>query len=612
MSSPFQPDSLALAIAAASMGVWDWDVDADKLSLDDFLFTLYGLKREKFAGKLADWESILHPDTKEASLAELAGLMSASDEFQTSYQILRPIDGVERWLASAGRVIRDADGKVVRMIGISWDRTEQVKMEREVARAYDFIEGIINSISDPIFVKDRRHLWVFFNNAFVEMIGSQRELMLGKSDHDFFPKEMADHFWGIDDQVMRERREIEVEEPVLGAGGETRFLLTKKMPISDPETDEQLLVGVIRDITERRRSEEALRNLQQLVESSNDLFAAFSLEGRTIYSNRAARELYGLELDARSIHDMVVPAHASAQFGEACERAKAGGHWHGQLELLSLTEGPVPVSASVFGILGKDQKVTSIALIAKDIREQVKSQRLLLEQSKMAALGQLAGGIAHEINTPLAAVRGRLYLLRLALEGSNRPPDTKALLEEIQTVDRLTVRISEIVNALKVFSRKDNGSRLTWLSLADVVREVLSVSAEKLRARNLTCEVKVSPKLLVHARRVDLMQILVNLINNSCDAVGVTSGAAEPWVRVEAGVERGTVLLSVTDSGNGIPDEVVKRMMEPFYTTKEVGQGTGLGLSISRSLAENMGGSLEYDAGARNTRFVVKLAGRES
>lgn len=604
-------DRQSIALSVAGMGVWEWDILNDRLAWDEQLFRIFGVEPGSFTARKGSWASLLHPEDSVEAQETLRRSVESLAEFRATFRIIRKIDGEVRYIGAAGRVIPDESGRAVRMVGVNWDRTEQVKMEKEVARAYDFIESLLNSISDPIFVKDHRHLWVFFNNAFVELIGSQRELILGKTDHDFFPKEMADHFWRVDDQVMKERREIEVEEPVLSRTGETRFLLTKKMPISDPETDEQLLVGVIRDITERRRSEEALRKLQQLVESSNDIIAAFDLDCAVTYSNRAARELYGLAPGERSIHDVVASAKAPDLFGEACERAKAGGHWHGQLELLSAAEGPVPVSASIFGILGKDEKVTSIALVAKDIREQVKSQRLLLEQSKMAALGQLAGGIAHEINNPLAAVRGRLYLLRLALESSNRPPDTKALLEEIQTVDRLTVRISEIVNALKVFSRKDNGSRLAWLSLGDVVREVLSVSAEKLRARNVACEVKVSPNLLVHARRVDLMQILVNLINNSCDAVGEPVGSA-PWVKVEARVERGTVLMTVTDSGHGIPDDVAKRMMEPFFTTKEVGQGTGLGLSISRSLAENMGGSLEYDAGAKNTSFVVRLAGRES
>jgi PAS domain S-box-containing protein len=604
----FHPESHALAIAAAGMGVWDWNVLEDELLLDDHLFALYGLIREDCTGTLADWKSILHPQSREDTEARLASIMGQTDEFSTSYQILRPIDGREGWLNSAGRVIRNERGEVVRMIGISWDRTDQVKMEKEVARAYDFIDGLINSISDPIFVKDSSHRWVFFNDAFTRLIGKGREQLLGKTDHEFFPKEMADHFWKMDDEVLRQRREIEVEEPVVGADGLTRFLLTKKVPILDVETQEQLLVGVIRDITERRREEQELRSLQQLVESSNDLFAAFGLDlSEAVYSNRAAREICGLAPGGRALSDLVSPPQANLVFGEACERARAGGHWQGQLELITLSGEAIPVSASIFGILGKDSKVTTIALLAKDISEQVKSQRLLLEQSKMAALGQLAGGIAHEINNPLAAVRGRLYLMRLAIEGSNQAPDPKALLEEIQTVDRLTVRISEIVNALKVFSRKDSGSRLSWLSLADVVREVISVSSEKLCACDAALEVKVSPTLLVHARRVDLMQILVNLINNSCDAVALSG---ERWIKLEARIERGMAQLSVTDSGRGIPGEVAKRMMEPFYTTKEVGQGTGLGLSISRSLAENMGGSLEYDATFPNTRFLMRLTGR--
>ncbi len=598
-----QIERVSIALSAAQMGVWDWDVARDELIWDDFLFSLYGVSPEQFGGKIKDWSARLHPKTAEASLAELEDLMRNSNEFSTSFRATRFNDGKELYIAAAGRVLRDSGGNVIRMIGMSWDCTREEELKLEVSRTRDFVDNILNAISDPIFVKDHEHRWIFFNQAFCSLLGKSREEMIGRTDYDFFPKLMADHFWRIDNDVFRGGSEIEVEELVLSAGEQPRHILTKKRPIYDAQHKEQLLVGVIRDITERKRAEQEVRNLQQLVESSNDVFAAFDLEHKAVYANASAISLCSRQPKQISLPDLVSPAQWELFKHEILPLAQGGAHWQGELSLICSNDGPIPFSASIFGIRGEDGRIATIALIAKDIRSEINSRRAMQEQSKMAALGQLAGGIAHEINNPLAAVRGRLYIMRLGLE-SPRKPEPSELLREIQTVDRLSVRISEIINALKVFSRKDPDAKLANFALLDVVKEVASVSSDKLRLTNCQLDLAVDPEISVRGRRVDLMQILVNLINNSCDAV---SSGAERWVRVEARELKNCIALKVTDSGHGIPEDIVKRMMEPFFTTKEVGTGTGLGLSISRSLAENMSATLEYEHGAENTSFVLRM-----
>lgn len=599
------PERHSIALRAAGMGVWEWDIVNDKLVWDDFLFELNGTPRENFSGKLDTWTAVLHPETREATMNELAGLLRNSRDFRSSYRVLRRTDGREIHVTSAGRIERDSAGNPLYMIGVSWDCTPEELLKLENSRTRDFVDGILNAIGDPIFVKDPDHRWIFLNQAFTDLIGTPKEQMLGKSDYDFFSKELADHYWRVDNEVFRLRKEIEVEESVVNSSGETRIILTKKTPSVTADGGEGMLVGVIRDITERKQAEQELRNLQQLVESSNDFYAAFDLSFRAVYANRAAVSFCGLKPGITAMRDIFSPEHRAQLEDEILQRARHGAYWAGELALLSSSEGSIPVSASIFGILGPEGKVATIALIAKDIRSQINSQRAMMEQAKMAALGQLAGGIAHEINNPLAAVRGRLYIMKMGLE-SVKKIGKKALLKEVETVDRLTMRISEIVNALKVFSHKDPSTVLKKLSLLDVVNEVASVSMDKLRSTACTLEISVPPGLEVLGRRVDLMQILVNLINNSSYAVATCE---EKWVKIEASAQNGEVHLRVSDSGAGIPEHVAKRMMDPFYTTKDVGQGTGLGLSISRSLAENMSGSLEYDREAKNTTFVLKLQG---
>jgi signal transduction histidine kinase len=222
--------------------------------------------------------------------------------------------------------------------------------------------------------------------------------------------------------------------------------------------------------------------------------------------------------------------------------------------------------------------------------------------SRLASLGVMAGGIAHEINTPLAVIHGRAHILMESLaSGRSDPAKLKASLEVIQAT---VMRISRVIKGLNCFARSGERDPMTIADLRTIVDDALLLCAERSKSHGVELLVEPAPSLALRCRPVQITQVLVNLLSNAFDAV-----AASAVKRVHVGIEvfDDRIELAVVDSGPGIPPDIRSKIMEPFFTTKDVGQGTGLGLSISKGLMEDHGGRLALDQASSTTRFVMTL-----
>jgi signal transduction histidine kinase len=227
----------------------------------------------------------------------------------------------------------------------------------------------------------------------------------------------------------------------------------------------------------------------------------------------------------------------------------------------------------------------------------------MLHTSQLAALGEMAAGIAHEINNPLAIIHGRLYQIEMALNDSTTSKDKT--LEYIQNSLTTIDRISRIMKAMRVISRDGTQDEYTPTNIYQILMNTLQLSEEKFRALGIQVDHSdLHQNLVCRAQEVSLGQVFLNLLNNSCDAIAHLS---ERWIRISSTLENGFFVIRFTDSGDGIPKDVIEKMFRPFFTTKSIGKGTGLGLSISLSILENHGGNFFYDHESKNTSFVLRL-----
>jgi len=238
-------------------------------------------------------------------------------------------------------------------------------------------------------------------------------------------------------------------------------------------------------------------------------------------------------------------------------------------------------------------------------RKLVKAQEAQVQySSKLASLGEMASGIAHEINNLLAVLQGSMMLVIRSLESNKRDDDHLKNLAN-KSLDMIK-RISGIVKSLRTLSRNGQNDPMVGLDLNALVAQVLDLTEHrcKLESIELILPDLTKEKVMIKGREVELGQVLLNLLNNAMDAV---QSSTEKWVKVEYAIGPQVIDLCVIDSGPGVPQEIRKKIMEPFFTTKDIKKGTGLGLSISSTIMENHGGELILLEDRPNTTFCMRF-----
>ncbi|MFT6071371.1 MAG: PAS domain S-box-containing protein [Bacteriovoracaceae bacterium] len=251
----------------------------------------------------------------------------------------------------------------------------------------------------------------------------------------------------------------------------------------------------------------------------------------------------------------------------------------------------------------KEGKIISLSGTIQDINDKKKAELNYEEEriknvhsSKLASLGEMSAGIAHEINNPLAIISGCVTILQ------KREQTPEQLQSRIESIEKSTERIARIVASLKKFSRFGDKQDYTPHKLSSIVKESLILTEIKAKRHDveLTCEIESDALILCD--EVEIEQVLINLVNNACDAV---KDLEERWIKIELKEKKSLLSLTITDSGKGIPEEQASKMFDPFYTSKVVGEGTGLGLSITASILNQHNAIIKVNRSCPNTQFII-------
>jgi C4-dicarboxylate-specific signal transduction histidine kinase len=221
-----------------------------------------------------------------------------------------------------------------------------------------------------------------------------------------------------------------------------------------------------------------------------------------------------------------------------------------------------------------------------------------IHSQKLAALGEMAAGIAHEINNPLTIILGKVMLLQQRLETEGASEQS---FKELNKISSATLRAAKIVKSMRNLSRSD--SEKAPHSLNELVEEVLELSKEKLALDKIDLRLSLESSEKILMQPGEISQVLINLINNSMYAI---RNLESKWIEISTVSFPNATCIRITDSGS-IPVEIQSKLMQPFFTTKPIGEGTGLGLSLSKTLVENNGGTLHLDKYSKNTAFIISF-----
>lgn len=243
---------------------------------------------------------------------------------------------------------------------------------------------------------------------------------------------------------------------------------------------------------------------------------------------------------------------------------------------------------------------TKVAKADEIIKEQ---QIQMANGARMSALGEMAGGISHEINNPLGFILGYTEQIESAIR--KNPIDTDKILKKTDIIKTTCERVAKIVKGLKSMARDGAKDPVVSTSVKKIIEDVCTLCENTLKRRQIRFETEGDfDRLVISCREVQIGQVLINLINNARDAIEENE---EKWIRLSVKEEERIIQFSITDSGKGIPKEIQGKILKPFFTTKPAGDGTGLGLSISVAIATAHRGRLFLDTESKNTRFVLQI-----
>lgn len=530
---------------------------------------------------------------------------------------LTVIQGREMWFSSNMQPIRDIGGKIHAVHIISRDITKIKAIQKELALKDKQQLAMLDNIPDIAWLKDKESRFIAVNGAFSKACGYSTEDLKGKNDLDVWPRDIAKNYIIDDLEVMRTRKRKRIEEPIVSKDGIITSFETIKTPIFDENGKVIGTTGIARDISERQKIQRALieseEKYRKLFEESKDMNFTISTDDIIVDANSAAAQLLGY------------PSKESL-LGKSFKFFFNDQEEINKIDAMIKTQGfvsnyEVAITrkdhSTLIGLLSakllvnKEGKPEILSGAVKDITDLRKLEHQLTQVQKLESIGILAGGIAHDFNNLLSGILGYSTMILKKTE------KTDPLYEYAEIIETSARRASELTAQLLAFSQ-GTSYNLKAFYLNSVVGD-----ANKLITRTFDKLIDIQVKLGKSKPKINgdagqIYQVIMNLCLNARDAMPNggkltietdVKNLKEDYAGTHPEAKPGKyAVLTLTDSGTGMPNEIKQRIFEPFFTTKEKGKGTGLGLSMVYGVIKSHGGFINvYSEPGLGSTFRIYL-----
>jgi PAS domain S-box-containing protein len=438
------------------------------------------------------------------------------------------------------------------------------------------------------------------NDELCRILGYSREELLEKTWAELtHPDDLPQDVFNFDRVMAGEIEGYSLEKRWIRKDGQIINGIMAAKCHRRPDGSVDYFVGLLQDITMRKRREEEQRKLASLVENSNDFIGLASLEGDVLYVNNAGRKMAGLDGEgAITIFDFAMEEDRAFVAEEMLPQIEKDGEWEGEMPMRHFQTGaPIPMHVNAFVIKEEGTgRPLALATISRDISERKEAEQKLHEtQAELAhvtrlnTLGEIGSSIAHEINQPLGAIVNNS---NVGLKLMGRRGFEERIREVLVDIANDAIRASSIITRIRALTKRSTAEK-TSFSVEDLVDEVLALAHQTANKAEVNIKNLVPARLRLRADRVQLQQMLLNLVMNGIQAMSATP-EKKRTLTLQAKPQKldgkPMITISVKDCGPGFTPEAASRLFEPFFTTKS--NGMGLGLAISRSIAEAHGGRL--------------------
>ena len=577
---------------------WMADADGSVIWYNQRWYEYSGLSDEEMKG--SGWQSLHHPDHAARVVAGLQRCWDTGEPWEDTFP-LKGLDGQYRWFLSRAVPIRDSHGNIVRWFGTNTDVSRQIAAEEQIRNLNAQLEQRLTELETimqvlPVGVavaQDPACRSITANANLTEVLGLSQEDNVPPT----FPfeeplaykvyrngKPVPGTELPVQKAAMTGRPVKSTELEIRRQDGTVTHLMGSASPLFDGAGHVRGAVGAFFDVTSRKKMEDMLRERADLLELASEAIIVRDPNGVLQYWNCGAEILYGWkreEVLGNNIHEVLQTKFPVSDF-EIEATIEEAGRWDGRL-VQRTKDGHELIVASRQALKAEGQAILEIN---RDITAQLKAEDALRSAERLAAMGRMAGIIAHEINNPLEAITNAFYLLR----------DHPSLDDEARYFAQLgeqeLLRVAHITKQTLSFYRESQ--KPIPLSVAELLDNVLELQTRRLQLARIKVDKRYRSTGSIQGFPAELKQVFLNLIGNAIQAMPnggrmrVSVFERSDWKR-----QGRVVCIAICDTGSGVKVEDGKRLFEPFFTTK-FSKGTGLGLWISKGIIQKYDGDIRF------------------
>lgn len=600
--------------ALLGTGWWEMFSDTAQVQLAPSLASALNLVDTRLP--LHDWLDQAHPADREELRSRLQALQDESLPLLLCVRLYRPdAAATPVWYRLQGQAL--GVGKHRRLVGFMLDISDIKNQEQQAATAHARLDNLIASSPAVIYVQqyvEGALQPTFYSDSLLPLLGWALADCAGAALVDKVHPEDRDRYFERSRLLLREGS-VRVRYRLRDHRGDYHWILDEAKLLRDDLGLPVEAVGLWLDVTEVTLATEQIKQSEVryriLVEDSPAMICRYRPDLTLTFGNRPLATY--LECAPEQLPGVNLGSWMSAQQRESF------------LQRLSQLSPEFPVSTAEInlqlpgrehawwvwsdrGVFDAHGQLLEVQAVGRDNTEVRRAQQQLTQSAKMATLGEMATGLAHEINQPLNVMR--MAIVNVLKRLSNGDVQVDYLTDKLNRIDTQVQRAARVVDHMRVFGRRSEIEQHPF-NPAQAIEGTLSLLAEGMRGKGVDLRISETAfEVQVRGYVDQLEQVLINLMVNARDALlGKRESHPEfkPWIAVYAERDEQSVRLWVEDNGGGIDERLLERIFEPFFTTKPVGVGTGLGLSVSYGIVENMGGKLSVRNSTEGARFCIEL-----
>ena len=570
-------NSMELILSSMNDGIWDWDLQTNKVSYSKQWKKILGFEDDEIGNDLSEWENRVNPKHLKNVCTEITNYLEGKkDNYTNEHQVLCK-DGTYKWILDRGVIVqRDEFGKPLRMIGTHTDITSLKDLEKQIIKEKDFISNIIDNSSVIVAVVDNEGRMFKVNKFAQEFTGYTQEEISSVPFFwvKFLPIYIQDRIGDIIDEAKKGNIKRYYKASWFSKDSQEKIFEWSNTLVKKEDGSMDYLIAIGIDVTEKEIIQKKIlqqkEELELIFDYSKDGIAILDLNTKFLNFNNSFLDMTGFskdELLEKSIFELIAKQD-NQKNKKIIEQILEEGFISNYEETFAFKDKRVVTNLSISLLPNKQ----NLLMIIKD----VSSLKVLQEQAKLASLGEMIGNIAHQWRQPLSYISISASSLKVKSEFDML---TKEEIAETSTaIVKQTEYLSNTIDNFRDFIKEDK--TYANISIKEVLDNSLNLVYASLKNNFINLTLELDDDLIILGNKNELTEAFLNIISNSKDALKEKKEEDRFLFIKSKKLDENRLELKFLDSGGGIDESIISKVLEPYFTTKHKSQGTGLGLAI--------------------------------